>query len=447
MQRTPKRRSLLLRLAWLPAAIPLAAAVCQLHAQVAATRAEQLQAYVKASVAAATPAAPPVAFNDVSPQPTKHDLSKATYVGYQVCAGCHGRLTSTRPDHTIIQEWEASTNAHSIDAATLAGGRVNCYERMVTDGEPVDGPKQCGVCHTTGAPTFKQPQKETQGGFDPSIPWNDHLHNVRFLKIQCENCHGPGSQHVLSGGDTRLINRVPEAKQTCWNCHVNAPNEKGNTLAAPATDAQIAKYSSSLGHSHSAGGLIAGAGGYEYAGEDYSQGHNFPHTKIADTCVTCHAARNPRSPTLNHSTVEPQITACRNCHSDANRVATLDDWQYMKNRQQAVRQLLAQLGGVTATGDPDFNAAGGLLGNAADKNSPEYRRARWNYMLVINDSSLGVHNFDYALELLTTSIAHAPAQKTAAASAPAPTKTARRTVSRLTKPAARLLSLLPDRMP
>jgi hypothetical protein len=120
----------------------------------------------------------------------------------------------------------------------------------------------------------------------------------------------------------------------------------------------------------------------------------------------------------------------------------------MENRQQAIRQLLAQLGGVTATGDPDFNAGGGLLGNAADKNSPEYKRARWNYMIVLNDGSFGVHNFDYALELLTSSIAHAPAQKTAAAaSAPARTKTARRTAIRPAKPAACLLSLLPDRMP
>ena len=61
--------------------------------------------------------------------------------------------------------------------------------------------------------------------------------------------------------------------------------------------------------------------------------------------------------------------------------------------------------------DPDFNAAGGLLGNAADKTSSDYKRARWNYAIVINDGSLGVHNYDYALELLLTSITHAPAQK------------------------------------
>jgi hypothetical protein len=381
-------RTLIRRTAWLLGLLPFAGAVHEIQAQVGRQ----------------------VVFNDPSLRPSHHDLGDATYVGYQVCAGCHGRLTSTRPRSTIIQEWEAPTNPHAIDASTLAGGRINCYVTNVMDGEPVDGMKKCGVCHTTGAPTFNQPQVMTKNGFDPSVAWDDHVHNVFFLRVQCENCHGPGSRHVLSGGSPLLINRVPDAKQTCWMCHVNAPNEKGNTLLAPATDEKISKYSTSLGHSHSAGGLIAGAGGYEYAGEVYDEGHNFPHTKISNSCVTCHMPRDRRSPILDHSNVEPKIAACRSCHSDAQKVAKLDDWQYLQNRQQTVLNLLIQLGGADAQGNPNFNATGGLLGNAADKNSPEYRRARWNFMLVVNDSSLGAHNYDYAVELLTSSIAHAPAQ-------------------------------------
>src|SRR5262249_19835573 len=202
--------------------------------------------------------------------------------------------------------------------------------------------------------------------------------------------------------------------QTCWNCHVHAPNEKGNTLVAAATDEQISKYTSSLGHSHNAGALIAGTGGYEYAGEVYDEGHNFPHTKISNSCVTCHLPRDRRSPILDHSNPDAKITACRACHSDAAKVAKLEDWQYLENRQDSVRKLLIQLGGMVTqgadAGEPDANAAGGLLGNAADKNSPEYRRARWNYSLVYNDGSLGAHNYDYAVELLTSSIAHAPGQ-------------------------------------
>jgi formate-dependent nitrite reductase cytochrome c552 subunit len=408
MNGKPRRHTLLLKLAWLPAAVPLAAAVCQLHAQVNGTAAQQWEASIKATTP--QPPAGTVGFNDNSPKPSHHDLSASTYVGYQVCAGCHGRLTSTRPHHTIIQEWEDPTNnAHANDAGALINGTL--LTRTIADGVPESPVKSCATCHTTGSPNFDQPQVATKNGYDPSQPFNDYHHNALLLRVQCENCHGPGSQHVLSGGDTRLINRVPDPKQTCWNCHVHQPNEKGNLLVAPATDAQLALYTTSLGHTHAAGGLVAGTGGYEYTGEDYTQGHLQPHTKIATTCITCHLPRAPRSPTLDHSDLDAKITACRNCHADASRVASLDDWGYLQSRQENITKLLIQLGGATATGDPDFNAAGGLLGNAADKTSSDYKRARWNYAIVINDGSLGAHNYDYALELLLTSIAHAPAQK------------------------------------
>jgi hypothetical protein len=352
-----------------------------------------------------------VIFNDPSPAPSHHDLSKSTYVGYKVCAECHDQLSSDRPHHSVVQEWDDPTNnAHANDASMLDDGQTNAYTSLVTDGVPVNGVKLCGVCHTTGAPNFNQPQVAQQGGYDPSLPWNGP-HNANLLRVQCESCHGPGSQHVASKGDPRLINRVPDPKQTCWNCHVHTPREKGNILTAPATDAQIILYSKdSLGDSMNPGALIAGTGGYEYAGEDYSRGHVHPHTRIGATCVTCHTYRDPRSPILDHSNLDAKIEACRSCHMDANRVDSPDDWGYLQERQHSIHQLLMQLGGADDTGAPDADAGGGLLGNAADKNSIEYQRARWNYSLVLNDGSTGAHNYDYALELLLTSITHAPAQ-------------------------------------
>src|SRR5207302_1221399 len=83
--------------------------------------------------------------------------------------------------------------------------------------------------------------------------------------------------------------------------------------------------------------------------------------QIRNTCVTCHVPRDPNSPTLDHSSIQPKIAACRNCHSDARNAASVEDWDYLKNRQATVTQLLIQLGGAAAAGGPDFNAGGGLL--------------------------------------------------------------------------------------
>jgi len=418
----------------------------------ATTEAGQLKARIKAQLLQSTGPGPgEVVFRDPSPTPTGHNLSGSTYVGYQVCAGCHGRLTSTRPDHTIIQEWEnPADNAHANDPATLIGGNVNVYTSHIGDGVPVfdshgtQVAKQCGSCHATGGPNVTQPQdtirdqdnpngtdgfdcsrdwfvptvKASDGHFTSKVDtaaWEVHKHNVRLMRVECENCHGPGSQHVLSGGDPTFINRVPDARQTCWNCHVHLPNEKGLIPTGPATDHSIntnqgpvanplTLYTSSLGHSHNAGILVAGTGGYEYPGEDYSDGHNQPHTRIKDTCVTCHAPRNPQSPILDHSNLDPKITTCANCHGDAKRQHSVDTWLYVTRRQATVETLLIQLGGADSSGAPDANAGGGLLGAFPDKTSLKYKRARWNYSLVFNDGSLGVHNFDYALGLLLTSI-------------------------------------------
>jgi len=442
------------RTAWLVALLPPFIGAQSISAQIAAppgspsarpaqqqpvpgTTAEKMAAQAKARL----PKPGQIIFNDRSPRPSNRNLSGATYVGIDVCSGCHGRLTSTRPRHTIIEEWESNTttNPHAKDSARLGTGTTNIHTRSpISDGYPaVDKngivvAKRCDTCHSTGAPGF-DPATQTMfagmaaGGFDnsqewfplvvpaPNAPtpanWDVHKHNMKFTRVQCENCHGPGSKHVRSGGSPLFINRVPDARRTCFDCHAHAPNEKGNILASPATDEQIALYSSSLSRAHSGATLITGTGGYEYAGEDYSAGRNHPHTKIRASCVTCHTPKDPRSPILDHSSILPKIGACRNCHGAAREVEDVEDWEYVRDRQAVINNLLIQLGGATASGAPDRAGNGGLLGNAADKNSVEFKRARWNHSFVVNDASAGAHNFDYAIELLTTSIGNAPAQK------------------------------------
>jgi hypothetical protein len=416
----------------LPVAGALSAFVTPVQTRHAAQKANTPAARMQAQVRSRLPSPPPgsIVFNDPSPKPSGHDLSASNYVGFQVCAGCHGRLTSTRPDHTIIQEWDSpGTFAHAKDPAVLDDGATNVFASHVRDGLPVFDShgnrvaKQCGVCHSVGAPKYNEPQDGKHNGFDasrdwffmtPATPggtavdpdtWAVHKHNMPLMRVQCENCHGPGSQHVLSGGDPRFIDRVPEPKQTCWNCHVHTPQEKGNILTHAVSDAEIAMYTLSHADTMSPGSLIAGTGGYEYPGEDYSGGHKQAHTRIRTTCVTCHLFRNPGSPILNHADPDPKIAACRSCHGDARNVSDPAVWSYVTTRQAAVEALLIQLGGANPDGSPDGDAGGGLLGAFPDKTSMKHHRARWNHCLVLNDGSLGVHNFDYAIELLTTSIA------------------------------------------
>lgn len=101
-----------------------------------------------------------------------------TYVGVKKCIACH---------KTIYSFW--LTTRHSRAYATL--------EEENRQYEP-----DCIGCHTTG-------YKKT-GGF------TDITKAEKYLNVQCEVCHGPGSLHVLNT-DSEMKNHY--AEKDCLVCH------------------------------------------------------------------------------------------------------------------------------------------------------------------------------------------------------------------------------------
>jgi hypothetical protein len=99
------------------------------------------------------------------------------YTGSASCEGCH--------DYEY-DKW--SQKAHARAYATL--------ERVGSQLDP-----ECVICHVVGM--------EYESGF-VSEQKTGHLKNVG-----CENCHGPGSEHVKTGDITALT----EPKSGCIDCH------------------------------------------------------------------------------------------------------------------------------------------------------------------------------------------------------------------------------------
>jgi hypothetical protein len=83
-------------------------------------------------------------------------------------------------------KWSQLSHAHAY--ATL--------ERVGSQLDP-----ECVSCHVVGM--------EYESGF-VSEQKSSHMKNVG-----CENCHGPGSEHILSGGNTALTG----PKSGCIDCH------------------------------------------------------------------------------------------------------------------------------------------------------------------------------------------------------------------------------------
>ncbi len=94
--------------------------------------------------------------------------------------------------------------------------------------------KKCIGCHTTGTRELGQ---TAQGEYfyraftavlfranDPGYFDYDHDGVVDLVNIGCESCHGPGSAHILGGGDpSKIVNPAkldtPAANAVCGQCH------------------------------------------------------------------------------------------------------------------------------------------------------------------------------------------------------------------------------------
>jgi Cytochrome c554 and c-prime len=105
------------------------------------------------------------------------------YVGSLSCKPCHD---------SEYEKWQSTHHAKAY--ATL--------EQVGSEADP-----ECVVCHTVGM--------DYESGF-VSPEKSGHLEGVG-----CENCHGPGSEHVRSGG--RVKSAGP--KSTCTDCHT--PEQSG----------------------------------------------------------------------------------------------------------------------------------------------------------------------------------------------------------------------------
>jgi hypothetical protein len=99
------------------------------------------------------------------------------YSGSKSCKPCH---------EFEYETW--SKTAHASAFSTL--------EQVNSQYDP-----ECVVCHVVGM--------DYESGFISQQETGD------LIGVGCENCHGPGSEHILSAGLTELT----EPKSTCIDCH------------------------------------------------------------------------------------------------------------------------------------------------------------------------------------------------------------------------------------
>ncbi len=109
-----------------------------------------------------------------------------TYVGWKNCTPCHSEITDS---------WQNTPHAKAIESLKKSG-----QENLPA----------CVKCHVTAY--------EKDGGFI------DNELTPEMAGVQCEVCHGPGSQHVSDPATKSIVKESGAA--LCRQCHTEGQDPK-----------------------------------------------------------------------------------------------------------------------------------------------------------------------------------------------------------------------------
>ena len=166
----------------------------------------------------------------------------------------------------------------------------------------------------------------------------------------------------------------------CANCH------QPRTAFPKATDGKVKVDSTHWGAHHGpVSSMILGVGG------GMVEGKPAPHySMVKDTCVACHLGG--AGPNANH-TFLPNVATCVTCHADAKNFDVKGVQTTIKDKLAKVEaalkaKKLLDKDGVMIVGEyPEAQAA-----------------ALWNFLMVTEDKSNGVHNSVYANAMLDAAL-------------------------------------------
>jgi len=124
------------------------------------------------------------------------------YMGASYCMTCHnGGMGGDQ-----YAAWSQSGHAHALATLSAIGMDQNAY---------------CLPCHTVGSNGLDADPALNNGGYDETAV-------ARLANVQCENCHGPASDHPTTGlGGTM-------SATLCVACHQGAHHPTGSEWASSA---------------------------------------------------------------------------------------------------------------------------------------------------------------------------------------------------------------------
>ena len=270
-------------------------------------------------------------------------ITAATYLGGSTCTLCHGGNNFLQLED-IATPWSHTLHARAFSDAI--------------DGKSTDHFSQnCIKCHVVG---FDANTNSVNGGFDdvatrtgwvfPSVLTNGNFaampHDLKNVaNIQCENCHGPGSEHAFAFGNTNVANwprlAVTYASGNCAQCHDSLSHhpktaEWNNSRHAVATRSPSGAGRGACVRCHTASGFA------EFTATGTEVIANTTYEAI--TCAACHDPHDAANPhqlraaneyTLPEGTTVTNVgfgALCMTCHHSRNGSAVENVAKFQLNQ-------------------------------------------------------------------------------------------------------------------
>jgi len=364
------------------------------------------------------------------------------------CEVCHGpatdhKLTADKKkigkslDSDVCNQCHDGSRRHSLGTYY----DLSLHAKLPTGGVAEGGRSNCQPCHTgKGFLYFLDHNKDTTG---IAAQWNTATD--AGTQISCQVCHDPHNADnpaqvrtaSLRGDSLRNGYILPAGLRTnvgllCVNCHAARYDVR---FRVQQNNPPYFGFTSRYGpHENPQGDMFFGTSGYQFG--DQSITGLTTHTGLEGMCATCHMqGRMNRldgsANTLpNHSFSMSDTTfgtgvykptqACVGCHGeieDFNDIRAFYDYDrngMIEGVQTEIDGLLNQLFVILPkdTVNGVINVIGSGTVRRADslkiQGRLDYVAGIWNYRMVSNDKSRGVHNAKYAVALLYKSLGWTP---------------------------------------
>jgi hypothetical protein len=339
-----------------------------------------------------------------------------------------GGAAEAAPADTILPAGCVSCHASTSPRFPLAGARAgydtsghkNLGNASYANGEG------CQACHTNeGFIDVAAGKKIDPEAFvaDPSQPG-------------CFTCHAPhekGDFGLRTVAPVRLASgRVFDSGNgnLCASCHRATADAPSVCVPTPAN--KLLPYWGA--HHGPQADVVAGTNAFEFPGRKY--GGSTHRDVINDGCIGCHMAlpsgRYSLSPEIGghsfnihgtvHDALKLNVSGCVSCHKDIGQVGSRDLFNVMAQEdydrdgvkeptQQEVQGLLDMLVNTSGTGllqklpIPMYKPDGTFAPTRSTAVRPVVEvAALYNYKMILEDRSRGIHNTTYVVQVLYDTI-------------------------------------------